>query len=390
MRRIDDDERRARLGLRHHLASAASDVTGVAGDIVGLHSTDPVTPYLAARARVPDFTHGHLEDALYEQRSLVRILGMRRTMFVLPLDIAEVIDAACAKDLLARERKRLVAMLEEQELVSDADAWLSDVGDRVLEALAERGLATAAELTSDVPELAVKISFGEGKRWAGQVGVSTRLLFLLATAGRIVRTRPRGSWVSTQYRWALTSSWLGSDLEPREPSEARAELARRWLAACGPGTLTDLKWWTGWTVAQTRAALAAVDAVEVDLEGDTGYVLPDDLDPVRTPKPWVALLPALDPTVMAWKQRDFFLGDLAGRLFDTNGNAGPTVWAGGRVVGGWAQGSDGAVVVELLADVGATAERKIQAEAGRLQAWLGEARITPRFRTPLERELSGR
>jgi hypothetical protein len=41
-----------------------------------------------------------------------------------------------------------------------------------------------------------------------------------------------------------------------------------------------------------------------------------------------------------------------------------------------------------LEDVGAEAIAAIDAEAARLTAWLGPARVTPRFRTPLERELS--
>ena len=108
----------------------------------------------------------------------------------------------------------------------------------------------------------------------------------------------------------------------------------------------------------------------------------DDVDP------WVALLPALDPTVMGWKDRRWYLGDHASELFDRNGNAGPTVWANGRVVGGWAQLDDGAVVVELLETVDAPTRAMIDAERDRLRDWLGDIRIRPLFRTPLERSLS--
>jgi hypothetical protein len=68
---------------------------------------------------------------------------------------------------------------------------------------------------------------------------------------------------------------------------------------------------------------------------------------VDPPDDWVALLPALDPTVMGWKERDWYLGGHAGDLFDRNGNAGPTVLHNGKVVGGWAQRPDGEVVYEL-------------------------------------------
>jgi hypothetical protein len=122
------------------------------------------------------------------------------------------------------------------------------------------------------------------------MGVSTRVLFLLATEGRIVRARPLGSWTSGQYRWARTETWLGSPLPKVGHAGACADLLHRWLRAFGPGTTTDIRWWTGWTAAVATKTLAAVGAVEVALEdGATGFVLPDDLDPVDDTRSWVAL-----------------------------------------------------------------------------------------------------
>jgi hypothetical protein len=195
--------------------------------------------------------------------------------------------------------------------------------------------------------------------------------------------------VSGQFRWVPVDRWLPAGM-PRPPAaQARVELVRRWLAAFGPATVADLKWWTGWTVGDLRRALTQIDPVEVDMDGEPGIVLPtDDREPVPAVEPWVALLPGLDPTVMGWQRRGWYLGDHGRRLFDTNGNAGPTVWCDGRIVGGWAQRRDGSVAVELLEDVGAEATAAIHAEAERLTGWLGPTRITPRFRTPLERLLT--
>lgn len=329
-----------------------------------------------------------LERDLYDERSVVRMLGMRRTMFVVPTDLAAVMDAACTKALAPRERTRLEGMLAGAGHAKDPARWLRDVERKVLDALARCGEATAAELTKEVPELALKIPVGEGKRWQGEVGVSTRVLFLLATDGRILRGRPRGSWLSSQYRWAPTTEWLGAELPVIDPREARAELARRWLRSFGPGTMTDLRWWTGWTVAWAKAALGDVGAVEVELDAGTGFVLPDDLDAPRGPASWVALLPALDPTVMAYKEREWFLGPHAPALFDRNGNAGPTVWLNGRVVGGWGLRSGGEVAVRLLEDVPRSVRTEVDAEARRLTIWLDGATFTPRFRTPLEQALA--
>jgi hypothetical protein len=132
-----------------------------------------------------------------------------------------------------------------------------------------------------------------------------------------------------------------------------------------------------------------VGAVEVRLGAESGFVLEDDADPVVETEPWVALLPSLDPTVMGWKRREWYLGNHQPLLFDRNGNAGPTVWSNGRVVGGWGQRPNGEVVVRVLDDVGSEARSAIAAKADELQRWTGETRITPRFRTPFDRELAG-
>ncbi len=389
MQRIGIDERRARLGVRHHLARPAGSSDAAAAGMVGLHSSDPVSPFLSARARVDGFVHADLEDALYERRSLVRMLGMRRTLFVVPRDLAAVMHEACTKALVPRERARLIRMLEGQGIVraGRGPRWVDRVTAKTLDAIDARVEAGARELTADVPELAAKLRFGEGKRWGGTVGLSTRVLFLLATEGLIVRTRPLGGWTSSQYRWARIESWLGTPLASLDHTEACAELLRRWLRTFGPGTLTDIRWWTGWSAKTTRATLEDLSAVEVELDEGTGYVHADDLESTSTPEPWVALLPGLDPTVMGWKERRWYLGDHEAGLFDT-GNAGPTIVANGRVIGSWAQRADGEIAVGYVGRVDRRTRDAIEAERERLRTWVGDVRFGARFPTPLERRLA--
>ena len=83
----------------------------------------------------------------------------------------------------------------------------------------------------------------------------------------------------------------------------------------------------------------------------------------------------LDPTVMGWKERRFYLGEHGPQLFDRNGNAGTTAWWGGRVVGCWVQDGDGVVEVRLLEKLPAAARKALAAEAERLTGWLDGVRI---------------
>jgi hypothetical protein len=80
------------------------------------------------------------------------------------------------------------------------------------------------------------------------------------------------------------------------------------------------------------------------------------------------LLPPLDPTTMGWSERDWYLGPHRPQLFDTSGNAGPTAWWDGRIVGGWRQLDDGEVTLQLREDVGAEGAQALEREAERLIA----------------------
>jgi hypothetical protein len=383
-------ERRARLARRHRLAPDARsiDVVAVAGDLAGLHATDPATVYLSLRARTRDVDPAAIERVLYEERTLLRMIGMRRTLFVFPLELAAIVKAACTEAIAQAQRKRYASQLEQAGIAKDGEKWLDETAEATFAALEARGEAFGSDLSREVPALREKIQYGEGKKWAGSVGMTTWVLFQLAAEGRIVRGRPRGSWTGSQWSWVPAGAWLPEPLALHDPESARTELARRWLRAYGPALVEDLKWWSGWSLTHTRSALAAAGAVEVDLEGVSGIALPDDNAPTPAPEPWAALIPCLDPTMMGWKHRDWYLGPHAQALFDSAGNAGPSVWWDGRVVGGWAQRRDGEIVFRLLEDVGADATAAVEMDAKRLAEWIGETRTLPRFRTPLERELT--
>lgn len=381
MRSVSIEERRRRLARRHFLASSASNIEEVARRLVGLHSSDPVSVYLSARARLPTIQVADVEHALYDERYVVRVLGMRRTLFVVPVDLAGIINAACTRDYAPTEWRRLVRLLENQP-EPRGETWLKKLMDLTMEALHTRGEATARELVADVPELGTKVRFGQET-----FGMSTRVLFMLATEGRITRGRPLGTFKSSQYRWTPVERWIEGGIPHHEQDEARRLLATAWLGAYGPGTLTDLKWWTGWTVGATKEVLGQLDVEEVELENGTGFLPADDLDCEPVVGEWVAFLPALDPTVMGWKQRDWYLGEHESALFDRNGNAGPTVWWNGRIVGGWGQRPDGEVVSELLEHVPDEVVGRIEIERRALTSWLDGVVIRTRFPSPMEKRL---
>jgi Winged helix DNA-binding domain len=385
MRTFDVTERRARLSQRHHLSPAhrATDVLAASDGVVCLHATDPATVYLSAWARIDGFSVGDLDKALYVDRSLIKHLCMRRTLFVFRRELFGVIQSAVSERVAEQERKRLAKAVEEAGLVKDGAAWLAAAAQATLTALDAMGEATSTQLRDAVPLIQGSLIYAPDKPYGGSVPLAPRVLTTLSAAGHVLRASNQGGWNVSRPTWARTSSWLGETPVLPPENAARAELVRRWLARFGPATVADLKWWLGSTLTAARRALTDVGAVEVDLDGQPGFVLPDDLEPVGDVAPYAALLPGLDPTTMGWAERDWYLGPHRAQIFDSTGNGGMTAWWDGRIVGGWNQTESGQVVLQLLEDVGAEASAALEAEAARLTQWLGGLRVAPRFPSPL-------
>ena len=179
--------------------------------VVCLHGTDSSSVYLAAWARMTEPSVAALDEALYERRTLVRLLAMRRTVFVVPTEDAPIIQAAAAT-AVARVERRLTEALVGQLDVADGQAWLRKAEAETLAALDRLGEATAQELARAVPMLAARARLNPGQRIEGNVSMASRMLLTLAVEGRVIRGRPRGTWLSNQYRWTTIERWLGEPL----------------------------------------------------------------------------------------------------------------------------------------------------------------------------------
>lgn len=380
-------ERRARVVRRQLLDGSGTSVLQAAQAVLALHATDPATVYLSVLARARGLTLDDVAAALYDDRCLVRLLAMRRTLFVVPLDLVPVVHHAASVEVAARIRRNLLKQLRtlptDPVLPADLEGWLARVEDEVVRTLDELGSASGAQLGQAVPGLRTAILPTTDKVYDVRRTITTQVLTLMGAEGRIVRSRPLGSWSSRQHTWEPASSrWDGGipDVE-----DARTRLIEAYLRCFGPATETDVAWWTGWPLGVTRKALAGLGTVDV---GHGGLVLADDTDPTGVPALSVALLPALDATPMGWKERDWFLPEDRTALYDRMGNVGPTVWWGGEVIGAWSTRADGSIAVRLLSDRGAGAARAVDEAAEELRSRLGGAVVTPSFPTPLSRELS--
>ncbi|MBD3926955.1 AlkZ family DNA glycosylase [Nocardioides cavernae] len=371
-RRISDSERRSRIAVRHALAPAhrLADVAAVTRAMTVLHATEAATVHLAVAARAEGVKPEDVDAELYDARSVVKQLAMRRTLFVFPRELLPAAWGSASARVATSERKRIAKAIAAGGIAPDGEAWLDAARDATLARLAA-GPATTAELRAEVPELAGMVGGTTDKTWDRPVSVAPWVLTHLGLEGRVLRGRNAGHWRLNKPTWTTADDWLGVVDEPLEQDAGYAALVDQWLTTFGPGTAADIQWWLGSTKTAVTRALADLGAVEVDLEdGTTGWVHPADEDagPVE---PWAALLPTLDPTVMGWKARGFYLPpEHVPYLFDTNGNAGTTAWWDGRIVGCWVQDEEGVVRLSLLEDVGPDGLAALELEAQRLTAWL--------------------
>ena len=323
-----------------------------------------------------------VDSALYEERSLVRHHAMRRTLWVFPSSGVAEAHWSSTVHVAAKQEQVLAQFLEANGITSDGIAWIADARPRFLDEIERRGIATTREIGAALPEISLPLR-AEG----GQLSTHSRTLLLMGFEGSVVRTRPIGTWISSQYRWSLMQSWYPDVLAPIEQAEAEERLVRRYVGSYGPVTTSDVAWWTGWPMATVRSTLGRVGAVRVEVDGGDAWVDPADEDASRTPSrgPVVAFLPGLDSTTMGWKERDWYLDPaMTARLFDRNGNAGPTIWLDGRIVGGWVQRATGEIATEILDPEAERFRSEIDAEAERVGAVYGETRHRVRFPAPLQ------
>ncbi len=385
MRHIGDDERRARLGTRHALAAPVPDALAAARAVTCLHATEPASVHLSARAR-SGASVAEVDQALYADRTLVKQLAMRRTLFAFPRELLPAAWGSAGARVAAQQERQVALEVEKVGIAPHGGAWVADHLRMLERLLEEEGPLTALEIRRRLPTLDARVTRGKG-RYQAEVAISGRVIVTLAASGAIVRGENDGGWKLSRPRWTLTRDWLGEPPRPLPETEGYAALVAAWLRSFGPGTEADLVWWLGATKAAVRRALADVEAVEVLLDGGaTGWVLPDDLDPVPAPEPWAALLPALDPSTMGWKERGFHLGEHTERVFDRNGNGGPTAWWDGRIVGVWCQRQDGEVLVVPLEALPKAATRALESEAAALTAWLDGEVVRSVYMSPHARE----
>ena len=222
MRSFTVDERRARLARRHFLAGPAQTPAGVAGDVVGLHATDPATPYLSLWARLPGFTVADLDDALYRQRTLTKHLAMRRTLWIVRAEDLPLIQSAASDRVAGNEHRKLVADAQNAGIAAD--------GERLARGGMRGSAGSPRRTRADQRQRPACRTAGAGghydpapgKRWGGETPLAPRVLTVLSVRGDIVRG-PNDGRLDRLAAAVGVDGRLAADDARRRASGARAD-----------------------------------------------------------------------------------------------------------------------------------------------------------------------
>jgi len=353
---------------RHHLLTRApaGDMAAVTGAVCGIHAQMMPAAELALGIRLADTQQREVRTALWEDRQIVKTVGLRGTLHLFPAAELELWMAA----LRVRERadaKRLARLgLDDAQLVTLVAAIGYALDGRRL-TFDELGSAVTAQVGAWAQEVTNEAWSGGWPRWRMALGAA-------ALQGRLCYGPPAGSRVT----FVRADQWIAgwADLDP---AAALATVLRRYLHAYGPATVRDFAQWFGIEVRTTQAPLAALgDAVaEVDIEGYRALRLRDDPPaPAPPAQESVRLLSHFDSYLVGCHPRTQFVSaDQAARVLP-HGQAGPVpvLLVDGVVAGVWQRQSAGkriTICVEPFAPLTAGQQAQLEQEAQRIGVILG-------------------
>ncbi|MFX0124640.1 MAG: winged helix DNA-binding domain-containing protein [Candidatus Hodarchaeota archaeon] len=303
---------------KHHLTedSRTRDLIEVVKDIAGLHATIPMTPYLSLFARIDNFTKDLLDEELYVKRLLGKIRSIRRTLYIFPHEMILTIHLATNKMVEKQSRKAL-----EFRGIS-LDTYKS-ISESILGILKDKN----KEMTS----LEIKAALQT------KLNISY-ILYLMCDQMLLIRTRPRKYFPFDEYFPNFTY------LNMKE-IEAIILLVQYYLRSFGPVSEEDIIWWTGLRKTQIKRALNQIQdeilQVRISNLNKTLLMLQSDIELIEKSrhieKKVINLLPALDPYIMGYKEREryFLSNNHYSYVFDRTGNGTSVILYEGRIIGVW-------------------------------------------------------
>jgi len=297
------------------------DIVQITDDLCGLHSTRLSTSYISLFARTENFKKTDLERELYLNRTLGRIRGMRRTLFIQTIGLIPIVHRATFK----LGEKNVEKYMEFHKI---SIKEYKEISNRIMRVLKGRELS-ASEIRK---ELNSKSNI-------------PAIIHLMCNYGLLIRGKPIKDWKDVRNKYAVFKDYFPRlDLKKISEKEAIQSLVEKYVKAYGPVTETDISWWTGLAKTKIKDALkrieAQLDRVKFNNVQKTYIIGKEDLENLNksqySRKSSLILLPELDPYPMGYKDRERYIdAKNYNKVFDRSGNITATVLLDGIVIGVW-------------------------------------------------------
>jgi hypothetical protein len=340
------------LLLKHHLLNdSQTNVLQVVDDIIALHATSAITPYLSLFARVKSFKKEHLDQELYKKRSLIRLEAMRGTLFITSTDLAPTLYQATKTPRSYRLKRLQRWGIEEPEYKR-----LSEELYNVL----KKGKKTLPGIKRALPRETVRsLQLTVGKaRYEGtniNIALSSMIREGIVVGEKDGETLSKPDTRANCYM-LFEEAYPNLDLDSITSEEAKASLLQRYIRSFGPVAKEDIMWWTGFTKAELERALSTIED-QLSLVNISGlnrdyWMLRTDYGRFRRFRPLkgksVILLPYEDPYTKGYKARDRLVDPDHEREVYPGGEVQPTILSAGKIVGTWTRGLSESRFVRLM------------------------------------------
>ncbi|MEV6283632.1 winged helix DNA-binding domain-containing protein [Kribbella sp. NPDC051770] len=357
----------ARRMQRHYLQEPGADPVDVVRALCGAHAQVLSAGEVSVATRLGKATRRTVQQALWEERSLVKTFGPRGTVHLLPTE-----DLPLWTGALSALPRSGGAATPEMRMTPDQIA-------EVIEVIG--GALSADDLTVD--ELTDEVVARTGP-WAGDLVMPAfqefwprwrQVIPAAATAGVLCYGPNRGRKTTYTNPHRFTPPF-----RPENGEEALSELLRRYLHAYGPATPQQFAKWLSTTPGFIAKLFETSGLEEVELDGEPAWLVEGDTDFPDEPVKGVRLLPYFDAYAVGSHPRDLvFPGEASTRAL-AGGQAGnyPVLLVDGLVAGVWHQRLSGRklhVTVEPLRTVKPAQLRALDNEVERL-AEIVDARAT--------------
>jgi Winged helix DNA-binding domain len=311
---------------RHHLLRPASAgaLTEVASDICGIHAQMAPSSELMLGLRLARITRQDVRTALWETRTLVKTVGLRGTLHLLPAGEVPMWMAANRLRFAAEERRRRGQGVDMDGFFEVVEAISDMVGPEPL---------TRPQLEQELERRVGAWAVTRNQGWVGTYANWPMAVGWAAALGRVCYGPGQGGR-STFVRLTDWSSWREED-----PFQAGLWVVRRFLRAYGPATVAEFARWFALEPPQARQLFAALEAEleAVEVDGEKRWMLAGDGDGFEPAPASVHLLPHFDVYVVGSHPRRQLIppGTAIGQAVSGTAAGLPVVLVGGRVMGVW-------------------------------------------------------